>query len=196
MKELHPFVILVLAIAIGSAIAPFVLPAIGWALAAAIVAAVIFGTWRLTWWLVPRVFRVAMSLLGDASRAIGSGIRSASDSNREMLSQVVKPKDHEAWLNGISYLLTLVLLAAIAFASVAYGSPVRSPSVRAEFQRQHPCPSTGQPRGACPGHQVDHIQALKCGGRDELGNLQWLAVEAHKEKTRRDMRGCRSRTAD
>lgn len=82
---------------------------------------------------------------------------------------------------------------AIALLAGTAESADRSPALRAEFQRQHPCPSTGQPRGACPGYQVDHIQALKCGGRDELGNLQWLAVEAHKEKTRRDMRGCRNR---
>lgn len=85
---------------------------------------------------------------------------------------------------------TALLLAVAAFAAQAVD---RSWAVRAEFQRHHPCPSTEQPRGACPGYQVDHIQALKCGGRDELGNLQWLAVEAHREKTRRDMRGCRTR---
>jgi 5-methylcytosine-specific restriction endonuclease McrA len=61
------------------------------------------------------------------------------------------------------------------------------------FKKQHPCPVTGQPRGSCPGWQVDHIQALKCGGGDTPENLQWLTVEAHKEKTRRDMRGCRTR---
>lgn len=90
------------------------------------------------------------------------------------------------------------LLVALLVAVAAAPAPAadRSRALRTEFQRLRPCPSTGQPRGACPGYQVDHIQALKCGGRDELVNLQWLAVEAHREKTRRDMQGCRSRTAD
>lgn len=62
-----------------------------------------------------------------------------------------------------------------------------------EFRRANPCPATGQTRGACPGWQVDHVQALVCGGRDEPANLQWLTAQEHREKTRRDMRGCRAR---
>ena len=69
----------------------------------------------------------------------------------------------------------------------------RSRVLRAEFMRLHPCPSTGQTRGACPGWQVDHIEALVCGGRDELGNLQWLTVEAHRQKTRVEVKLCRGR---
>lgn len=69
----------------------------------------------------------------------------------------------------------------------------RSQALRAEFQRTHPCPSTGETRGACPGYQVDHREALVCGGRDELGNLQWLTVEEHRAKTRVEVKLCRSR---
>jgi hypothetical protein len=69
----------------------------------------------------------------------------------------------------------------------------RSQAVRAEFQRQHPCPATGQPHGPCSGWQIDHREALICGGRDELGNLQWLTVEDHKAKTRAEVKLCRSR---
>jgi hypothetical protein len=29
-----------------------------------------------------------------------------------------------------------------------------------EFQRQHPCPSTGRATGACPGYIKDHIVPL------------------------------------
>jgi hypothetical protein len=82
------------------------------------------------------------------------------------------------------------LLAACSAASAG----TRDAKAVAAFKRQHPCPTTGQPRGACPGWQVDHIQALKCGGPDTPDNMQWLTVEAHREKTRRDMRGCRTRT--
>lgn len=81
----------------------------------------------------------------------------------------------------------------LVFAAAAAIAAPRSPAVRAEFQRVQPCPATGERRGPCPGWQVDHIQALKCGGRDAPDNMQWLTVEAHREKTRRDMRGCRHR---
>lgn len=57
--------------------------------------------------------------------------------------------------------------------------------------RLNPCPSTGKPSGPCPGWQVDHIEALVCGGRDELANLQWLQVEPHREKTRVEVKLCR-----
>lgn len=83
--------------------------------------------------------------------------------------------------------ITLMLLAFHAFAVD------RSRALRAEFQRLQPCPSTGQPAGACPGYQVDHREALICGGRDELANLQWLTVAEHKAKTRVEVKLCRPR---
>ena len=86
-------------------------------------------------------------------------------------------------------LVLCVVLATMASASAAD----RSRTLRAEFQRQHPCPNTGATRGPCPGYQVDHIEALVCGGRDELPNLQWLATGAHKEKTRVEVKLCRAR---
>ena len=49
----------------------------------------------------------------------------------------------------------------------------RSREVTREFQREHPCPSTGQTRGACPGYRKDHVIPLAClAGRDsgELGH--------------------------
>ena len=87
------------------------------------------------------------------------------------------------------------LLAALtlALASTLAGAVDRSRVLRAEFQRHHPCPSTGLARGACPGWQVDHREALVCGGRDELRNLQWLPVAEHREKTRVEVKLCRPR---
>lgn len=84
------------------------------------------------------------------------------------------------------FLLALLVSAGAAIAQ-------RSPAVRAEFQRLHPCPSTGKPAGACPGWQADHREALICGGRDEVANMQWLTIEAHKEKTRVEVKLCRPR---
>jgi hypothetical protein len=82
--------------------------------------------------------------------------------------------------------LCLVLAAAA-------GAADRSRMLRAEFMRLNPCPATGATRGACPGWQVDHREALICGGRDELQNLQWLPVAAHREKTRVEVKLCRAR---
>lgn len=84
------------------------------------------------------------------------------------------------------------LIVALSISSTV-GAADRSRALRAEFQRLHPCPATGAPRGACHGWQVDHREALVCGGRDELGNLQWLTVQEHREKTRAEVKLCRAR---
>ena len=87
------------------------------------------------------------------------------------------------------------LALALALLGVAFSaSPApRSGAVRAEFQRLEPCPSTGLTRGACPGYQVDHAVPLCLGGPkvDQISNLQWLSIEAHKRKTKRDIELCR-----
>lgn len=67
----------------------------------------------------------------------------------------------------------------------------RSKAARSEFQRQNPCPVTGKPRGPCSGYEVDHITPLKCKGADAPHNMQWLTVEQHKIKTRREAKECR-----
>lgn len=89
-------------------------------------------------------------------------------------------------------ILALTVACAL-LAAKANADPLRSRALRSEFQRLNPCPATGERRGACPGYEVDHIQALCAGGRDELENLAWLAVEAHRDKTRRDVAACRGR---
>jgi hypothetical protein len=62
------------------------------------------------------------------------------------------------------------------------GKIKRSPAARSAFKRSHPCPSTGRGAGACPGYVVDHVQALKHGGRDDPSNMQWQTVQAAKAK--------------
>lgn len=59
----------------------------------------------------------------------------------------------------------------------ADGRISRSTQVLAEFQRLHPCPSTGKTFGSCPGWSKDHVIPLVCGGCDAVGNLQWLPHE-------------------
>ncbi|MBI3698779.1 MAG: HNH endonuclease [Acidobacteria bacterium] len=60
----------------------------------------------------------------------------------------------------------------------------RSKEARDQFQRSHPCPATGQTRGACPGYVIDHVQALKHGGADAPSNMQWMTVADAKAKDR------------
>lgn len=83
----------------------------------------------------------------------------------------------------------LLALLAASWADAAD----RARALRAEFTRANPCPANGATRGACPGYQVDHREALICGGKDELSNLQWLPVAEHKEKTKVEVKLCRPR---
>lgn len=78
--------------------------------------------------------------------------------------------------------MSALLLAALLFALPPHTH--RSREVRREFQRVHPCPSTGLRTGACPGYVVDHRIALCVGGPDSVENMQWQTVEAAREKDR------------
>ena len=64
------------------------------------------------------------------------------------------------------------------------GRYIRCSAARAAFERDNPCPSTSQSRGACPGYVVDHIVPLKRGGADLPSNMQWQTVEEAKAKDR------------
>lgn len=90
----------------------------------------------------------------------------------------------------IKHFVVIVSAAIVAAASVEAKIP-RSAAAKREFQRENPCPATGKPRGKCPGYQIDHIYPLKCGGPDTPANMQWLTIEDHKAKTRREARWCR-----
>jgi hypothetical protein len=58
----------------------------------------------------------------------------------------------------------------------------RSAAARDEFKREHRCPSTGRPRGACPNYVIDHIKPLAIGGADAPSNMQWQTIKAAKAK--------------
>jgi hypothetical protein len=66
----------------------------------------------------------------------------------------------------------------------------RSREVTREFQREHPCPSTGRTSGACPGYRKDHIVPLGCGGPEAVSNLQWQTIAAAKVKDRWEVMEC------
>jgi 5-methylcytosine-specific restriction endonuclease McrA len=90
-------------------------------------------------------------------------------------------------------MIRVALALALCLCATAHADPLRSRSLRAEFQRLNPCPANGATRGPCVGWQVDHVQPLCAGGHDELDNLAWLTVPAHRDKTRRDVAACRGR---
>ena len=82
------------------------------------------------------------------------------------------------------------LIVGILAISTAGASEPRSREVAREFQRQHPCPSTGRETGACPGFVKDHIVPLACGGPDAVANLQWQTTAAVKAKDRWERKRC------
>jgi hypothetical protein len=90
--------------------------------------------------------------------------------------------------------LSIVIVVGILGLHEAYASAPRSHTVLKEFQKTHPCPSTGLTYGKCPGFQKDHRIALICGGPDTVENLQWLSIQDHKIKTRLDIIKCRHKS--
>jgi hypothetical protein len=88
--------------------------------------------------------------------------------------------------------LPRALAGALLLAFTLAEAAPRSPAIKAEFRKANPCPATGRKTGACPGWEVDHRQALVCGGADTVDNLQWLPVAEHREKTRAEVKLCRT----
>jgi len=74
--------------------------------------------------------------------------------------------------------------------NTASASEHRSRAVTREFQREHPCPSTGRTSGACPGYRKDHIVPLACGGPDAVSNLQWQTISDARAKDAWERRAC------
>lgn len=87
--------------------------------------------------------------------------------------------------------LAFFFMACFAITTSADAQYARSKKVLRQFVQQQACPSTGKHRLPCPGWQIDHIDPLKCLGLDDVSNLQWLTIEDHKAKTKREAKECR-----
>jgi hypothetical protein len=70
----------------------------------------------------------------------------------------------------------------------AKGRIHRSAAARERFEAM-----TGYPHG-WPGHVVDHVKPLACGGVDDSINMQWQTVAEAKAKDKWERNGCRSAT--
>jgi hypothetical protein len=87
----------------------------------------------------------------------------------------------------LAWLIVATTRALPAFASA---SEHRSRAVAREFQREHPCPSTGLTSGPCPGFWKDHIVPLACGGPDAVSNMQWQTVAEARAKDAWERKAC------
>lgn len=84
-------------------------------------------------------------------------------------------------------LLTLTSLTPLN-ASAEYHRSYKAKSV---FKHNHPCPSTGRTKGACPDYIIDHIDPLACGGADDPSNMQWQTKAEAKAKDKWERRNCK-----
>ena len=93
----------------------------------------------------------------------------------------------------LSRIAGIIALAMVVNAGTAEAKIKRSSLAKAEFKREQPCPSTGSPRGACPGYIIDHVIPLCAGGADAPSNMQWQTVMNAKAKDRDERQMCRTR---
>jgi hypothetical protein len=83
-----------------------------------------------------------------------------------------------------------LLALLLGFTIIAEAKTERDPHQRAAFVKEHPCPSTGKTRGACPGYVVDHIKPLCAGGADRPSNMAWQTVAEAKKKDKLERKQC------
>jgi hypothetical protein len=86
----------------------------------------------------------------------------------------------------------MMLLISLLFAGAADAQRQRNQVVKNDFKLGHPCPSTGENRGPCPGYVIDHIKPLACGGADDPSNMQWQTKAEAKAKDAWERRDCQA----
>lgn len=88
--------------------------------------------------------------------------------------------------------IAAIALICLGLTGFSDARQARSHAERAAFQREQPCPSTGQRRGSCPGYVIDHVQPLCAGGADRLTNMQWQRLDDAAAKDKVERRDCRN----
>lgn len=99
--------------------------------------------------------------------------------------------EHAIMANPPDFPSLVVAATLLIAAGLVEAKAHRSAAVKAEFQREHPCPSTGRTKGACPDYVKDHVKPLDCGGADDPSNMQWQTTADAKAKDRVERRNCR-----
>ena len=67
----------------------------------------------------------------------------------------------------------------------SHGRIKRSEVAKRDFMKE-----TGHPNG-WPGHVIDHINPLACGGADAPSNMQWQTIAEGKAKDKVERQGCK-----
>jgi len=125
---------------------------------------------------------------------LGVTTRAVDDRRRRIIcpdaADPALPPNRKDQVLGLA-LFIVAVVSALAFGLTTVSAKEhRSRAVTREFQREHPCPSTGKASGACPGYRKEHIEPLACGGRDAVSNLQWQTVSAARTKDRWERMAC------
>ncbi len=90
------------------------------------------------------------------------------------------------------YFKYVLVLGMMGISSAAYAASERSSAVTREFQKLHPCPSTGRRSGPCPGMIKDHRVPICLGQEfDRVDNLTWQTYEDSLRKDRIEREICR-----
>lgn len=94
----------------------------------------------------------------------------------------IKPFDHNV-------LVALFEIIALQPAMCIMRSRLQKPhraqhNCQNDFERSHPCSSTGRTSGACPGYVIDPVVRLKRGGADAPSNMQWQTTAEAKAKNK------------
>jgi hypothetical protein len=93
-------------------------------------------------------------------------------------------------MSGVWLRLGVALAIALVSSGQLSAREHRSREVTREFQREHPCPSTGGTTGACPGYRKDHVVPLACGGLDAVSNMQWQTIADARAKDAWELKTC------
>jgi hypothetical protein len=100
----------------------------------------------------------------------------------------IDDRDARRMISVAPKLVSLIVAIAVAISSTAPSArEYRSREVTREFQREHPCPSTGRTTGPCPGYRRDHVESLACDGPDAVSNMQWQTIRDAKAKDLRPL---------